>query len=971
MNVNKYDCKITTQMIDEQGASRDYHFDVDFDEVDNDARAGATSPPPQSSNGGVHRTNTVSSNSSGKGNKDRSSMRLASAQTYRPTSVLSTNTGSSGTLVSPSGSPNGKGGKGSSFKIFGGGNKKKSGYEYGLESPTGNGGIDYDNDGYVEDDMDKSLDFEKLIQSGQTMKVTLTPNRLRTIEVKDQPGGKRTTPASSSWSQRAPPIPTKSTSSSSLPPPLPEKRVNFATSSRDEEDDDDDDDLDDEFPMGGRRKGGKEESLFDFLRSTGPEDYGSKPSVGRTTSPTRNGSGPTTPRHVPIVIPQSNINDTNSKLNKLGMGSPTRGTSANMNSVDRPLPPPSSPRSPRSPSQQSPQGEYPPSYLRPAIKRNGSNTNESTNSTNSNSSGRSDSPLRPRPPASAPARGEDEDDDDNDDLDDLLTDGTGGQRRNKRVSYMSETSTLIDFLSSTTPSSPAPAARTPSAATNSPPFNTRPRADSVNGGKKFVKIEIPKVESIEKMLKGQDSPKLPTEYKLPPGYQPVPGSGITGMKVPDEQVETVEKEVAQKEEMVPEIKIEEPEVKQPQPRSKSPIGAPRSGSLAERKVKFEQEAIAGEIDGVKSLRRKMPPTPSHDEKQQSTEPERPSARTRFDPTVNGTVSATNTAVVTAAVVTAEPESLPESEPNPEPLPSETKRERPPSMVAKRASLFNTLATQENITISAKEIHSLRKQLTSANSVEMSVRVWDDFLHKNGGAVMHRRTTLRRANLTESEDEREQQLLQDIAANDAGANSDDGSASGSGRDSAGSERSNTRDSVVMTRARRFENPEEQQNSFEKAERTRAAEAIAAAREKREARRSLIMLANQRPPRPVMVEIAIQTDVVEPEPPEPVVVTAAKVETVSSTEASADSPVTAVAEEKPKSQNPMLVLSAENEDGSVVEQEVELSDVETEEEEKGVVIGDEEWFLDADEEWEDNEADEALVAEWLLGEAVLAF
>lgn len=947
-------------MIDE-GGPRDYHFEMDFDELDNDPRGGAISPPPQS-NGGVQRTNTVTSNSSGKGNKDRSSMRLTNPQTYRPTSVLSTNTGSTATQISPSGSPNGKGGKGSSFKIFGG-NKKKSGYEYGLESPTDNGGIDYDNDGYVEDDMEKSLDFEKLIQSGQTMKVTLTPNRLRTIEVKDQPGGKRTTPASSSWSQRAPPMPTKSTSSSSLPPPLPEKRVNFATSSRDEDDDEDDDD-DDEFPMGGRRKGGKEESIFDFLRNTGPGDYGGKPGMG-ATSPTRNGSGSPTPRHVPIVIPQSNINDTNSKLNKLGMGSPTRGTGANMNSVDRPLPPPSSPRSPKSPSQQSPVSENPPGYLRPALKRNGSSTNESVNSTNSNSSsGRSDSPLRPRPPASAPARAEDEDDNDNDDINDLLSDGMGGQHHNKRVSYMSETSTLIDFLSTTQPPASASAPRAPTAATNSPPFNTRPRADSLNGGKKFVKIEIPIVESIEKMLKGQDSPKLPTEYKLPPGYQPVPGAGITGMKVPDEQVETVEKEVAQKEEVVPEIKVEEPVTLPPPPRSKSPVGPPRTNSLAERKVKFEQEAAAGEIDDIKSLRRKMPPTPSHDEKQQqSTEPERPSARTRFDPTVNGTVSATTN----TAVITTEPETLPESEQNPEPLP-ETKRERPPSMVAKRASLFNTLATQENITISAKEVRSLRKQLTSANSVEMSVRVWDDFLHKNGGAVMHRRTTLRRANLTESEEEREQQLLQEIAANDAGANSDDGSASGSGRDSAGSERSNTRDSVVMTRARRFENPEEQQNAFEKTERTRAAEAIAAAREKREARRSLIMLANQHPPRPIMVEVAIQTDVVEPEP---VVVTVAKVETAPSTEASADSPVTVAAEEKPKSQNPVLMLSAENEDGSVVEQEVELSDVETEEEEKGVVIGDEEWFLDADEDWEDNEADEALVAEWLLGEAVLAF
>ncbi|RUO96417.1 hypothetical protein BC936DRAFT_142069, partial [Jimgerdemannia flammicorona] len=919
------------------------NFDVDFDEDNNDPRAGAISPPPPVSGAGINRTNTTTSNSSG---KDRSSLR-ASTATYRPTSVLSANTGMSAGMTMGAGGANGKGNRGSSFKIFGG-KQKKDAYTYGLESPTESGGADYDNDGYVEDDMEKSLDFEKLIQSGQTMKVTLTPNRLRTIEVKDQPS--KRSPNTSTWSQRAPPVPQKSTSTSSVPPPMPEKRVNFAPPSANDDDDDDDGDYDEEFPMGGgRRKGGKEESIFDFLRNTAPDEFG-KPAT-HSISPTRNTAGPlASPRYVPIVTPQPN-SDTSSKLNKLSMNSPTRGPNTNMTSVDRPFPPPASPRSP----QQSPQDNYPTPQLRPALKRDGSGA------LNSNSSGRSDSPLRPRPPASLMVRSDEEDEDD-DDLDDLTSDGLGARRRNKRVSYMSETSTLIDFLSSTPPPAGGPAVRPPvspvPAAAPPPTFNTRQRSDSA--GKKFVKIEIPKVESIEKMLKDkQDSPKLPTEYKLPPGYQPVRGAGITGMKVPDGQAGTGEEVQQRKEEEVVEAKVEEKELIHPTPsRSRSPVGSPRSSSLADRKVKFEQEAAPTENGDVKGPRRKLTTSPSPDDRsqqsqqqqsQQSAEPERPSARTRFDPTVNGTVNATP--------MTAEPESLPEGEQGSEIVQLDTRRERPPSMVAKRASLFNTLATQENITISAKEIHSLRRQLTSANSVEMSVQVWDDFLHKNGGAV-RRRGTVRRANLTESEEEHEQQLL------DAGANSDEGSGhDGSGRDSAGSERSNEKSNAVLARARRFEQPKKQQAGHEKMERSRAAEAIAAAREKREARRSLIMLANSHPPKPVTVEIAIQTDFVEPET---VAVVVTKVEGAGSKGV----PEVVAGEQRHKAKTPMLVLSAENEDGSVIEQEVELSDVETEEE-KGVVIGDEEWFLDADEEWEDDEADEALVAEWLLGEAVLAF
>lgn len=99
--------------------------------------------------------------------------------TYRPNSVLnqtSANGGGAGSLPS---SPKAKTG----FRLFG---KKKKSQSKDIDSdmigratspsPT------------IDDDDNKIMDFEALMLSGGTMKVTLTPNRLKSIEVNDKNG---------------------------------------------------------------------------------------------------------------------------------------------------------------------------------------------------------------------------------------------------------------------------------------------------------------------------------------------------------------------------------------------------------------------------------------------------------------------------------------------------------------------------------------------------------------------------------------------------------------------------------------------------------------------------------------------------------------------------------------------------------------------------------------------------------------
>ncbi|KAM3584052.1 hypothetical protein VKS41_004019 [Umbelopsis sp. WA50703] len=114
--------------------------------------------------------------------------RANTGSTYRPTSVLSS-TPSSLTVNSAHGSVNSK----KTFKLF---NKNTSRHSVDFHS--------FDSQPTVYDPEAPGLDFEDLIRSGSTMKMSLTPNRLRSIEVEDQapPNGDN----GDNWARKLPTI---------------------------------------------------------------------------------------------------------------------------------------------------------------------------------------------------------------------------------------------------------------------------------------------------------------------------------------------------------------------------------------------------------------------------------------------------------------------------------------------------------------------------------------------------------------------------------------------------------------------------------------------------------------------------------------------------------------------------------------------------------------------------------------------
>lgn len=109
--------------------------------------------------------------------------------TYRPTSVLSS-TPSSLTVNSTHGSIGSK----KAFKIFNK-NAKRHSVDFHSFEPRST---------TVYDPEAPGLNFEELIRSGSTMKMSLTPNRLRTIEIEDQTA--QQTDSGDDWARKLPSI---------------------------------------------------------------------------------------------------------------------------------------------------------------------------------------------------------------------------------------------------------------------------------------------------------------------------------------------------------------------------------------------------------------------------------------------------------------------------------------------------------------------------------------------------------------------------------------------------------------------------------------------------------------------------------------------------------------------------------------------------------------------------------------------
>lgn len=118
---------------------------------------------------------------------------MGKSNTYRPTSVLNQSSANGGAGTPPS--PKAKTG----FRLFGKKKKAPKDMENAdifarAASPS------------TEPDSDdtKTMDFEELMMSGGTMKVTLTPNRLKSIEVTEKAGQQEK--SQNSWRQKKPDI---------------------------------------------------------------------------------------------------------------------------------------------------------------------------------------------------------------------------------------------------------------------------------------------------------------------------------------------------------------------------------------------------------------------------------------------------------------------------------------------------------------------------------------------------------------------------------------------------------------------------------------------------------------------------------------------------------------------------------------------------------------------------------------------
>jgi len=115
--------------------------------------------------------------------------RTNTGSTYRPTSVLSS-TPSSLTVNSQHGSIGSK----KAFKLFNKNGKRHSVDFHSFEPRSTT----------VYDPEAPGLNFEELIRSGSTMKMSLTPNRLRTIEIEDQ--NARQAESGDEWARKLPAI---------------------------------------------------------------------------------------------------------------------------------------------------------------------------------------------------------------------------------------------------------------------------------------------------------------------------------------------------------------------------------------------------------------------------------------------------------------------------------------------------------------------------------------------------------------------------------------------------------------------------------------------------------------------------------------------------------------------------------------------------------------------------------------------
>ncbi|OZJ02771.1 hypothetical protein BZG36_03336, partial [Bifiguratus adelaidae] len=175
----------------------------------------------------------------------------------------------------------------------------------------------------------------------------------------------------------------------------------------------------------------------------------------------------------------------------------------------------------------------------------------------------------------------------------------------------------------------------------------------------------------------------------------------------------------------------------------APIKVPkRSSTLDERRSKFLNK---DELP-VEPRRQLLPPSPA------------PSRDGRLSPLPSPTRSTSSQSNNSAKEEAAGPKE--------DQLPSEsfkpTERHEHEEYWREQLGLPPGTVSNDQMLISAADMHLLRRELSHARTVEASVRVWDDFLAKNGGAVHNRRSMPGRSRTfdtlpTESRDNGEREL----------------------------------------------------------------------------------------------------------------------------------------------------------------------------------------------------------------------
>ncbi|KAI9321370.1 hypothetical protein BX666DRAFT_2023511 [Dichotomocladium elegans] len=285
-------------------------------------------------------------------------------------------------------------------------------------------------------------------------------------------------------------------------------------------------------------------------------------------------------------------------------------------------------------------------------------------------------------------------------------------------------------------------------------------------------------------------------------------------------------------------------------------------------------------------------------------------------------------------------------------------ERPSSTVAKRASMIGS-SRRQSLHESCAVNDIIRQRLSTAGSVEMSIKAWDEKMKKgeqergpSPTVPAKRRTLLRRSSddVKQSANQSPSDTAADAGIVAAPVAVNDPAIAVLSPATVGPARAERPASRVLDKVLQFERANSVDDSAQEYYRQQRASSYMPRRERFLYLQSEPGLLERRTasaikPRPIMVDVEVQTD--------PITI-------VDEDDDEYDDDN----EEQESAGPPALVITDEM--GISVSKELEVDNFSERSSEHGMVDGDEEWFLQ-DDEWDDDQDQENAVVEWLLGEA----